>query len=231
MATELACLSCGMSLSHAATVERFGLTHFYLCQANVSSNNGSIVQVTRITSTGQDGVATELGAADSGAFFFPFTAFLNGGYSMRGEVYGSVNGRPNSLIGIMTGYYVGYSSSYASADFSAIGATSLTFELWKGSAKVAERTVSSGIVEFRYAGPPRVNPWWRQANGEYGASIEFTFPPSVILPGCPTCPAIEATRVFIRPNGTTGVVDFVSQTSAFGAGGLETFDYNQIQLG
>ena len=220
------------ALASTNTVEFFGLTHAPLGAAAFSSNGG--FQLVNIGTNGDDGVRSELGATDSGVFISPYTSYVEMGYRMHADVYGSFNGQSNTLLATIYGYRADYGEFYAGADYSPLGATNLTFQLWNGYALVVETTLTNGEVFMygEYASPPRVNPWWRQGNGAYGEWIEFAYPLPVTLPGRPDwAERAYGNRIFIRPNGATGVVDYVSRTDVFGSGGLNNFSYGQMQLG
>ena len=232
----LVALGAGTVLASAATIERFGLSHSTLGAANiVTSSSISGFAVNNLGTNNEDGVATELGATDSGVFFFPNAEYLDSGYAMTAHAYGSVNGESNRPIGTVHGLHTDYGTFYASADFSTLGATSATFQVWLGNVLRFESTGDSSEAVGIYAdtgAPPRVNPWWRQRNGEYGASFEFKSPVPLAPPGChtPDCP-LAGDRIFIRPNGATAGVDHVSRLEVFGGGGLPTFFLDQMQLG
>jgi len=225
------CLFLAATIAAAAdSIERFGLRHTTIGQA-VFENSDYALQVIGLSTNGTDGLSSELGAPDSGVFIYPNTRQVDWGYSMTARVFGSVNGESNRPIGTVYGYRADYAQFYAGADYSPIGATNLTFQLWRGFALVAETTITNGEVFMygEYAQPPRVNPWWQRDNGGYGTSIEFTYPIPVILPS--GSGDINGDRIFIRPNGATGTVDHISRTDVFGGGGVENFSYTQVRLG
>jgi hypothetical protein len=222
-------LSAAALSAQADPVDQFGLHHSVIGQA-VFTNGDYGLEVIGLRTNGMDGLSSELGQADSGVFIYPNTRYVDWDYSMTSRFYGSLNGQSNTLIGTVYGYRLDYGQFYAGADYSPIGATNVTFQLWRGNLLLAESTVSNGEVYMyaEYASPPRVNPWWRQANGEYGASIEFRFPLPVSLPGVRE---IYGDRIFLRPNGATGAVDYISRTDVFAGGGLDHFSYTQMRLG
>jgi hypothetical protein len=222
--------------ARSASVEMFGLEHTFIGGATQGLDNyGRGFNVENLNIFGDGGVSTALGEADSGAFIYPYTGEVAEGYFMRGRAFGVVNGQTNAVIGTVSGYRSEYATFFVTADYSAIGATSLTFQLWNGSTLVSEVTAPSGEVRiFTESFPaPRANPWWRQTNGEYGASIELRYEAQMRLPNCngSSCPAFYADRIFIRPNGATSVVDFVSRTDVLGGGGLPNFNLDDVRLG
>ena len=222
------CFFAYAGLAKADGLEYFGLHHSSLGNASIGIDNN--LEVGQIGESGGDGITTELGDADSAIFFYPNTSFVEQGYTMRADIYGSFNGRRNSFIGRLYGYRADYGSFYAGVDFSAIGATNVTFQLWDGTALMAETTQTSGEVFMyaEYSQPPRVNPWWRRPNGDHGAWIEFSYPLAVTLPGGAP---IYGDRIFMRPNGATGTVDYISRSDVFGAGGLANFRFDGMRLG
>jgi hypothetical protein len=222
--------------ARSASLDEFGLHHTLIGGATLGSNiYGRGFNVENLNIFGDGGVSTELGEADSGAFIYPYTGSVTEGYFMRGRAFGTVDGRTNAVIGTVSGYRAEYATFFVLADYSAIGATSLTFQLWNGGTLVAEGTAPSGEVRIytESFSSPRANPWWRQTNGEYGASIELRYPAQMSLPSCnaSSCPYTYADRIFIRPNGATSVVEFVSRTDVFGGGGLPNFNFDEVRLG
>src|SRR5688572_6908376 len=224
------------ALARGDSVDWFGLHHYTLGNAMLASNiYNTGFTVENLNHFGDDGVATELGEADSGAFFYPNTSHVSEGYFMRGRAYGSVNGQSNTLIGRVGGYREQYATFFISADYSALGATNLTFQLWNGGVLLRETTAPSGEVRLytESFSSPRANPWWRLANGDYGASIELRYPAQMSLPDDDYSEGeyIYADQIFIRPNGATSVVNHVSRTDVFGGGGLDFFNYDALRLG
>jgi hypothetical protein len=228
----LICLTAFFS-SAASIVERFGLEHFSLGGASVDTNLSPGLSVVDLATEGTNGVATLLGDADSGPFLFPDTYNVDNGYFMRAHAYGTVDGNTNALIGTLSGVRTDYATFDVAADYSSIGATSLTFQAWSGNLLIRETTVSAGhaTIYSEYSKPVRANPWSRQPNGEYGASVEFHYPPSILFPESGGDGAFYANRMFIRPNGATSTVASVSRTDVFGGGGLDSFVFNNVQLG
>jgi hypothetical protein len=220
----------------ATPVIRFGLEHEVFGQATINSNYGEpVLGISNIASE-QDGVTTWLGEADSAAFIYPFANVDPTGTRMRAKVYGSVNGQTNRLFGTVLGEHPDWATYDASVDFTPIGATSVTFQVWQGNILRAETTVASGSVRIYSNGSsgPRVNPWWL-LGGHRGTLIEFyqNSPPYLTLPGSEDEEPVfvyNANRIFIYPNGTTGTVDFVSRTDVT-VGLLEEFGFSEIRLG
>ncbi len=234
--TITALLICLTALtSSAASIERFGLEHFSLGGASVDTNIYPGLSVADLATEDTYGVATILGDADSGPFIFPDTYSVVFGNFMRAHAYGTVDGNTNALIGTLSGMRTDYATFEVVADFSSIGATSLTFQAWSGNIMVLETTVSEGLATIysESSKPVRANPWRRQPNGEFGASVEFHYPPSITFRTPEGCNGVEvyASRIFIRPNGATSAVTSVSRTDVFGGGGLESFQFNNVQLG
>jgi hypothetical protein len=221
-------------LSRAGAAEFFGLELFPVGEASLSSNQYNAgFSIADLSTDGTNGVTTILGEADSGAFFFPdVSSPIANGYFMRADAYGLVDGNTNALIGKLSGSRGEYATFYVNADYTSIGATSLTFQAWNGDVLLAETNASTGAVTLytEYSRPVRANPWWPQPNGEYGASIELHYTAQVSLPGWEG-PAVFANRLFIRPNGATSTVISVSRTDVLGGGGLESFQMNDIRLG
>jgi hypothetical protein len=220
----------GTALSGAAAVELFGLTHTSLGNASLTLYSQGGLWITDVSTNGLDGVSTHLGEAESGVFIFPNASYLAPGNVMRAEVFGTVNDQTNSRIGTVNGSYPDYGIADVTANFSFLGATSLTFQAWGPDSIVGERTVSSGFARILQGGPPRVNPWIA-LDGTFGALVDFGRRVQVTLPGCSDCPALDATRMFLRPNGATSIVNSVSRTDVYAGGWLRDFFYDSVRLG
>ena len=140
----------------------------------------------------------------------------------------------NAVIGTVSGYRAEYATFFVLADYSAIGATSLTFQLWNGGrSSLKARLHPERCASTESFHSPRANPWWRQTNGESRCVNELRYPVQVSLPSCnaSSCPYNYGDRIFIRPNGATSVVEFVSRTDVFGGGGLPNFNFDEVRLG
>src|SRR3954469_8890184 len=98
-------------LVSADSIERFGLSHSPLGAASVSSYGSYGLTIVDLEFTGTNGLSTELGAADSGAFIYPTTSSdVSEGYFMRAYAYGSVSGVSNSLISVVHGRRADYAT-------------------------------------------------------------------------------------------------------------------------
>jgi hypothetical protein len=215
-----------------AVVEQFGLDHTPIGGAAITNRDNDLV-VNGVDTSGNDGVSTELGMATFGAFFFPDTYYPDG-RNMNGAAYGSVNGVADQRVSYVYGERVAYGVYVGTADFSSLGANSVTYQVWRGDQLLSEVTSTNGTlitVYSDYALPPRVNPWWQQRNGDWGASVEF-FGGSLGLIVVPN-DVVLATRLFMRPNGVTNIVDYVSRVDVLSGGGspdLE-FMYHDVRIG
>lgn len=223
-------LGCAIPLSAADLVRVFGLDHRSIGNANLTADPEPMLRAESLTGTG-DGVRTILGDADSGAFINANTTFWGQGAFMHAEAFGAVNSVTNKRVGTVTAIHWQWGSFSAQADYSSIGATSITYQVWNGTFQVGEGTTTNGGLAYVFSDSeiPRVNPWWRQANGEWGASIEFSGRRGFTLPGGEY---LMGTRLFVRPDGATGVVQTVSHIDVYSDNGdVGSFEYWGMQLG
>ena len=207
----------------AADVEAFGIKHRPIGNASLITTNGTLF-VSGLGTNGNDGFSSFLGEAEFGAFLSPYITNSPQEHFTRLAAFGSVNGETNSPIGTLIWTNIHSTNWFASADYSPIGATSVTFQVWKDELQVAELTSSNGAhVNLLTSNPPPcINVWWRKQNGEWGGMLQ----PRWI--GFST----NEVRLFIRPNGATSIVDFVSRTDVT-AGGVEGMNLllTGVQLG
>src|ERR1041385_3539692 len=150
----------------------FGLPNLPLGQALINYN-----EVSNLGSNGTDGVSIFLGEADNGVFFYPNTSDQpEGGDYMLGKTYGRVDGVNGYPISIVRGRKVGGSSGFGvypvEVDFTSLGVTNLTFQVFAGRQLVAQHSVSGGetVVRTDFNGGSiiRANPWWGMPDGRVG---------------------------------------------------------------
>src|SRR5687768_1167733 len=193
-------LAAYFQLQAAESVRRFGLEFTVITNATIRTNDYAIT-VEQVPQMGDDGtntigteygVSAHLGEAQSGVYVYPASAVdLFGvsvdGRSMWGKAYGSANGNTNTLISSIRGTRLAWGEYSVQVDFSSMGATSYTYQVWCHGIRVLHTTnrgPDSGVntlsIEDR---DPRVNPFIRTELG-IGASIEFPSRTHFFVDGC-----------------------------------------------
>lgn len=231
--------------SGAQTFVLHGLTNVTIGNAaydtNYSYYYGEVFH--NLSSNGTDGVSIHLGEADSGLFVYPTTeGDPVPGTFMTGQVYGSVNGEADRLICRMHCYEEADGIHPLQIDFSALGVTQFTYYAFHRGRLVATSRPQPGSMvvygNWFYPLYPRVNPFWRMADGRIGALLEFMnlesytgWDPNEANLQVPGIGDVRADRLFIRAEGTTNVVDFTSRLDVTAGGGLPWFDIYDARLG
>ena len=177
------------------------------------------------------GVTVQLGEAQSGLFAYPDDAGAVlevqsdfSGYLLTGLAYGSVDGETNRSISSLSVTRAGWGVYVMNVDFSLVGATSYTYEVYSYGVRTLLATnmgSCSGLSTYDIGPgiPPRANPFWRLSDG-VGAVIE--------LPGVTRFFACDGgsgvgERLVIRAEGVTSRVDYVSRVDVVGSDGLPRF--------
>ena len=131
------------------------------------------------------GASIHLGAADKGVFVSLDCDRIDGS-AMDGVSFGTVGGITNSLIGTVTGSRIGYGEYPVHMDFSPIGATKYTYQLFFHDLKTLEVTNagpdSRVDVGNSGASSPRINPIFL-SNGRVGVVVEFDGVTDFFVPG------------------------------------------------
>src|ERR1041385_3153506 len=138
--------------------------------------------------SGNDGVSLDLGEADSGVFFAPYTYdYLSSGFFMRAAAYGNVGGSSNRLVSVLRGEKVGSDSAGpfgVEADFTAIGATNVIFQFFFGDQLIGETNTTGGeAAVVVYAYDIRASPFWRMTQGNIAAAVELNSLAYITFPG------------------------------------------------
>jgi len=221
----------------------FGLTNFPIHQANLSFDSpfGNPLFVGNLGYDGADGLSMRLGEADGGLFIYPHAPVQDNfdvAWFMLGRAYGSLDGVTNSLLSTMRATKPYYESYPVEVDFSSLGATSLTFQVYAHNVLVAEATNAgaTGSLTINSATylAPRANPLWRSPDGSIGAVIDFDLSEepyrfSITGPFDDISGEVQGDHIFIRANNPARIVDFVSRVDVFEGGGL--FDFSVLNLG
>ncbi|HEY2953084.1 MAG TPA: hypothetical protein VGK40_10900 [Verrucomicrobiae bacterium] len=203
----------------------FGLPNLPLGQAVIAYN-----EVSNLSSNGTDGVSIFLGEADNGVFFYPNTADQpEGGDYMLGKAYGRVDGVNGYPISILRGRKVVVESGFGvyplAVDFTPIGVTNLTIQVFSGRHLVAESSVAGGetVVRTDFNGGSiiRANPWWQMPDGSLGAYFEFSSYTGFDFPSRDTNDLTPFGNIlFVRADNPLKMVAFVSQLDVTSGGGL-----------
>jgi len=185
------------------------------------------------------GLTVHLGEAESGLFAYPDDAdavleveSAFSGYLLKGYAYGSVDGVTNRPISSLSATRAGWGQYIMKPDFSAIGATSYTYELFSAGIRtlyVTNREPWCGLstYDIEPGVPPRANPFWRLPDG-VGAVIE--------LPGVTRFYTYNGAsgvgeRLVLRAEGATSRVDYVSHVDIVGSDGLPRFSIEDERIG
>lgn len=228
----------------------FGFKHTLLTNTILNTNTSSPLRVenaSRVVECADQecelldgfGVSVHLGEAQSGLFAYPDDAgaLLEvdidfSGYLLEGFAHGSVDGVTNRLISSLSATRAGWGVYVMNADFSPVGATSYTYEVYSDGIRTLFATNQgscSGLstYDIEPGTPPRANPFWRLSDG-VGAVIE--------LPGVTRfflCDGVSGVgeRLVIRAEGVTSRVDYVSRVDVLGSDGLPRFAIEDERLG
>lgn len=180
-------------------------------------------------SYGLFGASIHLGAADAGVFVSLDCERIDGA-ALDGVSFGTVGGITNSPIGTVTGSRIGYGEYPVHMDFSPIGATSYTYQLFFHDVKTLEVTNAgpNSVVNVGSYGPsaPRINPIWL-SGGRVGVIVEFDSVTEFFVPGYHTV----ASRMIIIAENPTNTVEQVSRVDVFARDGLPSFTIRQERLG
>jgi hypothetical protein len=133
------------------------------CVSNLGSGGQDGLTVSNLSSSGQDGV----GIALNGAYSFdgnwlpldPSNALPVGAY-VQSQLIGTAGTVTNGLLGSTTVTKAGTSNYVMSADFSPIGASTRTVQVWNGSNLVAQVTGQSGPTVATFGIFPDSWHWW-----------------------------------------------------------------------
>jgi hypothetical protein len=176
------------------------------------------------------GVSVQLGEADSGVFFYPYSSYMYDAASMVGKTYGSVNGQPDELIATMRAVRHTYGVYSIATDFTPIGSSKVTFEVFDNHKLVATSSNQTSALtiytESEYA--PRANPFFRAADGSVGAVVELSGARQISVPGTD---GVYGDRILIRAEGVTAEVEFASRLDVMAGGGLSQFVVTDERLG
>ncbi len=176
------------------------------------------------------GTSIHLGAADAGVFVSIGCDRMEG-WGMDGLSFGTVSGVTNSPIGTVSGTRTGFGEFQVQVDFSPIGATSYTYQLYFHDLKTLEVSNAgpNSIVNVGNYGPPppRINPITLQ-DGRVGVIVEFDGAiTDFYVPGFHAI----ASRMVILAENPTNTVEQVSRVDVFGRGGLPSFTIHNERLG
>ena len=217
----------------ADEVVAFGLTHRPIDSAAVflDPDYGEL-RVTNLSTFGYQGVSVELGQADFGLFFSPYThASLENANFMIGQAFGLSAGIERRLASVFC-ERADWATYPVTVDFLPLGTQRKTVQAFADRTLLGEETYTNGAVTIFTSNSdrigPRVNPLWRMPDGSVGVLLEFTEYPPVTLPSGRSA---YANRIFIRADNPTSTVDYVSRVDIYGGGGLPEFSAIDERLG
>ncbi len=206
----------------------FGLPTAPLGQAFIEQNS-----IYNLGSNGADGLVIFSGEADAGVFFYPNTSdVIAGGDYMLAKAYGRVDGVNGYPIAIVRGRKVGEPGGFGvypvAVDFTPLGVTNLTFQVYSGRQLVAQGTHAGGeaVVRTDFNGGTiiRVNPWWRMPDGGWGAYFEFSTSTGFEHPALGDDGPPFGEILFVRAETPAKTVAFVSRVDVTTGGGLPNGD-------
>ncbi len=219
----------------------YGLRHIPFEGSMLTVDEGPLVVTPAEEGDGM-GVSIDLGEADCGVFVFLDTSgsLREEGHYLSSYAYGRVNGVPDQLICSLGASLISWADSLVelTADFSPImGESPCVYELFRGTNLVAAATSWGGSIIMNTYGEsaPRANPFWKLPDGSVAAEIRFSWPQSILLPGCDGeeggCGYAEGDRILIRPQNASAVVDFASRVDVMAGGGETSIILTRERLG
>ncbi len=229
-------------IASAQSVRAHGLEFTTISNAVLVTNLGSALFVyqmhTGTTNSSLDddsiafGTAVHLGEAESGVYVYPagVDEFLDG-RAMWGFSYGSVNGVTNQLIGMVKGRRAAWGVYDVEVDFSAVGATNYTYQVWcHGTLNLYQtnRGSCSGVFTINVEDyNVRVNPFFSHEMG-IGVIIEFPNRSQFAVEGGGSG---VGNRFMIIAEGVTNHVDHLSRVEIFGSANLAAFAIEDARPG
>ena len=210
----------------ADTMVVFGLTNQSINGTALSVLDFGRLHVDALSYLGYKGLSVRLGEAESGLFFKPQVSgygFLEDTNFMTAHAYGRVSGLDRRICSVF-GRRERYGVYPVTVDFTPLAAFAQTFQVYCDGMLVREETNTVGAVIFDTSNDgnlyPRVNPFWRARDGSVGVLIEINRS-IVTLPGGTRA---YGNRVFIKPERSLFIADYVSRVEVFGGGGLPNFE-------
>ena len=204
-------------------------------QTNPPDCDGSIIiDTNEVAGTNYPfGVSVHLGEAQSGVYIYPADAGCRAdNMSMWADAYGSVNDETNRLISSIKGTRVYWGYYRVKVDFTSLGATGYTYQVWSHGTKMMHVTnhgpcssISTYNIEDR---DPRANPFYLTESGP-AALIEFPYGTQFMLEDESRTTAGD--RILIIAEGVTNQVDYVSRVDVFGSENLPAFAINSARIG
>ncbi len=186
----------------------FGLDHVTLGQSGLRRDGGLVVS--NIGSSGCDGVSIdlgEIGEVATGELVVP--ANLPQSASCLATAFGQVSGLTGRVVSTLQGQAVPGGEIQITPDFSPIGASSSTVQLFLGGMPVFQQSGNTG-PGCRFPLPPScLGSCGTLPGGSPGTVLRFPAGPlPVTIPGGPT---IQADTLVLTPDNPTLLVDFISR--------------------
>jgi hypothetical protein len=221
------------TVTKADEVVAFGLTNRAIGEATIGIDPEFLdLLIANLDPSGQRGVSIQLGQADSGLFFSPYTHVdLNSDEAMSGDAFGWSDGVERRLVSVFC-RRADWATYPVTVDFLPLGSAAKTVQVFIDQAFLGEETYTNGEVTVYTSNNdqigPRVNPLWRGPDGSMGVLLEFTDNPPIMLPSGRYA---YANRVLIRPENPTSKVDYVTRVDIYGGGSLPEFSSIDERLG
>ncbi|HUR45753.1 MAG TPA: hypothetical protein VMZ27_07770 [Candidatus Saccharimonadales bacterium] len=213
-----------VSLKADDAIVMFGLTNQAINGASVTTSESHYgLRVDDLGEDGDKGVSVLLGEANSGLYFSPqLNSQPQDGNYMQAKVYGKASGL-DGLLGTVFCRRDGYGLYPMTVDFSPLGSSNFTVQVYCYDTLVREETNDTGIIIFHSDSVgnlyPRVNPAWRAPDGSVGVLVTFQASLINLDHGL-----AYGDRVFMKPLKPTNSVEYVSKVDIFGGGGLTYFE-------
>ena len=234
----------GIDVSAADPVRVGGLDFMVVSNAVIETTGPDSLKVLQVGGPGCDeysngsndvsapyGISVELGESQSGVYISPDAGCRADNRSMWATAYGSIDGETDRPITFIKGTRVAWGLYRIEADFTALGATSFTYQVSCHGIVTLHSTnrgpsswVSTIDVE---AYNPRVNPFFRDGV-VMGAVVEFPYGTRF---GVEDGGSGVGDQFFIIPEGVTNTVDYLSRVEIFGSGNLPSFSVGDPRLG
>jgi hypothetical protein len=222
-----------LAAAHAAecprSFVRFGMVHLPMKDTLVTGGDEAVDFLPGIPAV--YGASVLLGEADSGIFIDPDSSgwgYAHPDWFLEGKVYGRFGNGSNGLVARVRATKPDIEVYPIEIDFTPLGPTNLTIQYFSDDKLLSADSTAGAVGSLTigtaaYLGP-RVNPFWRMPDQSIGVLIEFT-------QGRLGGEDDSYNRIFIRADGITQPVDYISRVEVGGGGGLERFSFLDERLG
>ncbi len=232
-------LSCALVVPAEGPVV-FGLRHTPLGGATIDTSYGGVYvypgESGQEEAPGDFGVSVALGEADCGIWGRIGTSgsLQQMGAFLEGYAFGQVNGAPEEQLSVLRVESLDVYGPYeVRADFSALGSTTFSYEVYSGDKLVASANNQSGSALIYTTGEtgPRANPFWLKPDGSVAAVVEFSSNVGILLPNGGEEGTVSGDKLIIHAEGVLVLVDFTSRVDLWAGGGESHIEVWEERLG